>query len=128
MQRHLHRIKCFSSTCFSSNSIVLTSKVGVLLITLIIYLHFPSANLTWRDVQYLLAYTSNPSLHGEFQVNGKGLRVSHKHGFGALDVEAMVTRARRWINVPHQLSYSTGKRFFGCVRNESIFRIVLNVL
>lgn len=77
--------------------------------------HFSSSvNLTWRDVQYLLAYTSDPNLtDSDFQVNGGGLKVSHKYGFGALDVEAMVTRARRWINVPHQLSYSTGRRLFG---------------
>lgn len=80
-----------------------------------IHLRFCSANLTWRDVQYLLAYTSNPSTlkDGDFQLNGGGLNVSHKYGFGALDVEAMVTRAKRWINVPHQLSYSTGGRLFG---------------
>lgn len=74
-----------------------------------------NANLTWRDVQYLLVYTSNPSIlkDGEFQLNGGGLNVSHKHGFGALDAEAMVTRARRWINVPPQHSFSTGGRLFG---------------
>lgn len=30
------------------------------------------------------------------------LRVSHKFGFGVLDAEALVTRARNWINVPEQ--------------------------
>ena len=34
--------------------------------------------------------------------NGVGLRVSHQFGFGAIDAEAMVTRAQRWINVPEQ--------------------------
>ena len=63
-----------------------------------------SPNLTWRDVQYLLAYTSDrDSLsNGEWQTNGAGLKVSHKFGFGAIDAEAMVTRAKRWINVPSQ--------------------------
>ena len=65
-----------------------------------------SPNLTWRDVQYLLAYTSNPDslLDGEWTTNGGGLKVSHKFGFGAVDAEALVTRARRWINVPEQKS------------------------
>ena len=65
-----------------------------------------SPNLTWRDVQYLIAYTSNrDSLSGgAWSTNGAGLRVSHKFGFGALDAEAMVTRAKRWINVPPQHS------------------------
>ena len=34
--------------------------------------------------------------------NGAGLRVSHQFGFGAIDAEAMVTRAQRWVNVPQQ--------------------------
>ena len=72
------------------------------LIILILFLH--SINLTWRDVQYLIVYTSNTNSlsNGEWQTNGAGLRVSHKFGFGAIDAEAMVTRAKRWINVPAQ--------------------------
>ena len=64
-----------------------------------------SPSLTWHDVQYLIAYTSNPNdlVNGDWRVNGAGLRVSHKHGFGAIDAEAMVTRAKRWINVPPQV-------------------------
>lgn len=74
-----------------------------------IYYDFFSAcspTLTWRDIQYLFVYTSNPSklLDGEWARNGAGLNVSHKFGFGAIDAEAMVTRARRWTNVPPQLS------------------------
>ena len=34
--------------------------------------------------------------------NGGGLKVSHHFGFGAIDAEAMVTRAKNWINVPEQ--------------------------
>ena len=69
---------------------------------------FFSPNITWRDVQYLIAYTSNSDIlhNGEWTTNGAGLPVSHKFGFGAIDAEAMVTRARRWTNVPDQLSYS----------------------
>ena len=63
-----------------------------------------SSHLTWRDVQYLIVYTSNTDSlsNGEWQRNGAGLTVSHKFGFGAIDAEAMVTRAKRWINVPAQ--------------------------
>lgn len=63
-----------------------------------------SANLTWRDVQYLIAYTSNHDVlvGGEWVTNGGGLRVSNQFGFGVLDVEALVTRARWWISVPEQ--------------------------
>ena len=66
---------------------------------------FFSRNLTWRDVQYLLVYTSNPRLtnNTDFTKNGAGLVVSRQFGFGVLDAEALVTRARHWINVPPQL-------------------------
>ncbi len=65
-----------------------------------------SPSLTWRDVQYLIVYTSNPGLlvGGDWATNGAGLLVSHKFGFGAIDAEAMVTRATNWINVPRQQS------------------------
>ena len=67
-----------------------------------------SPRLTWRDIQYLIAYTSNSnslvSLTDDEFTNGAGLTVSHQFGFGAIDAEAMVTRAQRWENVPAQLS------------------------
>ncbi len=68
-----------------------------------------SPDLSWRDVQYLIAYTSNRDElqpHSAWITNGAGLRVSRKFGFGAIDAEAMVTRARRWISVPEQHSYN----------------------
>ena len=64
-----------------------------------------SADLNWRDVQYLLVYTSSP--HGlvdaEWITNGAGVNVSHKFGFGALDAEALVARGRHWSHVPEQV-------------------------
>ncbi len=73
--------------------------------------YVPSSNLTWRDVQYLIAYTSNRDIlvNGDWFTNGAtpSLRVSHKFGFGALDAEALVTRARNWISVPEQQNDTT---------------------
>ncbi len=70
----------------------------------------PSDDLTWRDVQYLIAYTSNRDIlvNGDWFTNGAtpSLRVSHKFGFGALDAEALVTRARNWISVPEQQNHT----------------------
>ena len=37
-----------------------------------------------------------------WMTNGAGIRVSSQFGFGVIDAEAMVTRARGWINVPPQ--------------------------
>ena len=64
--------------------------------------------LTWRDVQYLIVYTSNSDIltGDDLATNGAGLNFSHHFGFGAIDAEALVTRARHWINVPQQLKAS----------------------
>ena len=55
-------------------------------------------------MQYLIAYTSNPDIltGDDWVTNAAGLRVSLHFGFGAIDAEAMVTRARHWTNVPEQ--------------------------
>ena len=58
-------------------------------------------------MQYLVAYTSDSShlkSYGDWTLNGGGLWVSPQYGFGAIDAEAMVTRARNWIPVPEQQS------------------------
>ena len=75
--------------------------VSLVMMNTIIY----SSDLTWRDVQYLIVYTSDTTKlkGGEWTTNGAGLRVSSQFGFGAIDAEAMVTRAKNWINVPVQL-------------------------
>ena len=67
-----------------------------------------SPDLTWRDVQYLIAYTSNPDLltGDDWVTNGAGLRVSHHFGFGAIDAEAMVTRARHWRYIEQQHDFT----------------------
>ena len=54
-----------------------------------------------------MVYTSDNSRlksSGDWSLNGGGLWVSPQYGFGALDAEAMVTRARNWIPVPEQQS------------------------
>lgn len=64
-----------------------------------------SPTLSWRDVQYLLAYTSsrhNVGSNDQWTVNGGGLLTSRWFGFGAVNAEALVSRARHWINVPPQ--------------------------
>ena len=57
-------------------------------------------------MQYLIAYTSShEKLTGGSRItNGGDLTVSHEFGFGVMDAEAMVSRARHWITVPQQQS------------------------
>ncbi|CAI8000226.1 Furin-1, partial [Geodia barretti] len=65
-------------------------------------------DLTWRDVQYLIVYTSNIDILtvDDLATNGAGLKFSHHFGFGAIDAEALVTRARHWTSVPQQLNFT----------------------
>lgn len=64
-----------------------------------------SPTLSWRDVQYLVAFTSSREGVGylnQWQRNGRGLWVSNEFGFGAVNGESLVTRARHWVSVPEQ--------------------------
>ena len=69
---------------------------------------FCSPNLTWRDVQYIVVYSSNPNVPSDskWMRNGVGLKYSHKFGFGLMDASALVNRARYWTNVPERQNCS----------------------
>ncbi len=59
-------------------------------------------NLTYRDVQHILALaarhidTTDPDL----RLNGAGFLVSHNQGFGVIDAGTAVQLAKGWINRP----------------------------
>ncbi|XP_072160241.1 neuroendocrine convertase 1 isoform X2 [Bemisia tabaci] len=60
-------------------------------------------NLTWRDVQYLFAWTSAvyplAENHGWY-LNAAGFYYSPDFGFGLADGYNFVTAAKTWVNVP----------------------------
>ena len=73
------------------------------------FIYANSSQLTWRDVQYLIVYTSKRNRLTDdvnWAQNGAGRWFHPNFAFGALDTEALVSRARNWINVPSQLSRS----------------------
>ncbi|KAL3933920.1 MAG: hypothetical protein SGBAC_010191, partial [Bacillariaceae sp.] len=60
-------------------------------------------NLTWRDVQGILAETSRPVTHTIYDdtsqtTNGAGLTHSNLYGFGLVDAMAAVTAAEDWVS------------------------------
>lgn len=62
-------------------------------------------DLTWRDMQYLVVYTSRPGpLEKEsgWTLNGVRRKYSHKFGYGLMDAGAMVALAEQWNTVPPQ--------------------------
>ncbi|GMW02721.1 MAG: hypothetical protein AMXMBFR84_38570 [Candidatus Hydrogenedentota bacterium] len=59
-------------------------------------------NLTWRDVQHILADTAfkNDPTNADWQTNDGGYHFNHNYGFGRIDAAAAVTTATAWQNVP----------------------------
>ncbi|XP_013149101.1 PREDICTED: neuroendocrine convertase 1-like [Papilio polytes] len=64
-------------------------------------------NLTWRDVQHLIVWTSefSPLSHNPgWQINGAGFRFDVRFGFGLLNAAALVKSALNWTTVPEKCS------------------------
>jgi len=60
-------------------------------------------DLTWRDVQGILAETSRPITHNIYDdesrtTNGAGLSHSNLYGFGLVDAMGAVTAAEKWVS------------------------------
>lgn len=74
-------------------------------------------NLTWREVQWILARTAvqndpaNQGADSDWTINGAGLPVNHAYGFGRVDAAAAVTMAASWSEpFGPELSYSAPLR------------------
>lgn len=86
---------------FSQTSAATAMASGIIALALEV-----NSNLTWRDVQHLIAHTSNSdvlSSDADWMINAAGLRVSSYFGFGLLDAAAMVNYSRSWHTVPEQI-------------------------
>ncbi|XP_014679429.1 PREDICTED: furin-like protease 2, partial [Priapulus caudatus] len=62
-------------------------------------------DITWRDMQYVVLITANPTPlleHGEFTETASGRKVSHMFGYGMMDAGAMVALAEQWTTVPEK--------------------------
>lgn len=67
-------------------------------------------NLTWRDVQHILARTAvvNDDSDPDWTTNGAGFWINHKYGFGQVDATAAVVAAQTWGSLPEALVLTTG--------------------
>lgn len=62
-----------------------------------------SPDLSWRDVQHLIAITSQRTGNfDEWRKNGAGMEYSLKNGFGAINAELLVNAGKFWKNLPPQ--------------------------
>ncbi|CAH0553623.1 unnamed protein product [Brassicogethes aeneus] len=60
-------------------------------------------NLTWRDVQYLVVWTSEPAPvvdNPGWQLNAAGFWFNTRFGFGLMNAYGFVKAAANWTNVP----------------------------
>ncbi|CAF0819284.1 unnamed protein product [Didymodactylos carnosus] len=64
-----------------------------------------NSELTWRDLQHLVAWTSEyaPLSHNHgWTTNGAGFKANSRFGFGLLNAAALVQAAKDWVTVPKQ--------------------------
>ena len=68
-----------------------------------------SSNLTWRDVQHIIANSARAApggvwlKQGHWLQNKAGFNISRVYGFGLMDAVMMVMLARTWMAVPAQI-------------------------
>lgn len=68
-----------------------------------------NADLGWRDVREVMARSARKVDAGDsdWVLNGAGLPVNHKYGFGIVDAGEAVALARRWENVVAEVVYQS---------------------
>ena len=70
-------------------------------------------NLTWRDVQGLLAATARTDFNdedddaGQWTTNQAGVKHSYKYGFGLIDALAAVMMAPTWVTLGSEITLGT---------------------
>ncbi|KAL0870759.1 hypothetical protein ABMA27_005693 [Loxostege sticticalis] len=82
-----------------------TSAAAPLAVGIIALALHANPNLTWRDVQHLIVWTSEYaplSANPGWQENGVGLRFDVRFGFGLMNAGALVTAALNWTTVPEK--------------------------
>ena len=68
-----------------------------------------SSNLTWRDVQHIIANSARAApggvwlKQGHWLQNKAGFNISKVYGFGLMDASMMVMLASKWKEVPVQI-------------------------
>ncbi|XP_045450459.1 neuroendocrine convertase 1-like [Melitaea cinxia] len=89
-------------------------------------------NLTWRDVQHLIVWTSEYAPLSEnpgWQINSVGLWFDVRFGFGLLNAGAIVSAALNWTTVPDKCicrvdaSSSNNKKYTVSYRLDNIIEI-----
>ncbi|MCZ6671709.1 MAG: S8 family serine peptidase [Verrucomicrobia bacterium] len=82
-----------------------TSSASPLVAGIVALMLETNPNLTWRDVQHILAKTAVKvsTTDSDWTRNGAGYWVNHKFGFGRVDAAAAVKVAQDWIPVGEEI-------------------------
>jgi len=58
-------------------------------------------DLSWRDAQAIIATTAvkNDPGDSDWTVNGAGLHINHKYGFGRINADAAIEAAKSWVTL-----------------------------
>ena len=88
-------------------------------------------NLTYRDVQYILATTArkNDAEDVSWKKNAAGYSVSDKYGFGVLDAAAAVKSARTFTSLGNEVTFTKTKDLNKSIdtANEAIFETDVDI-
>jgi subtilisin-like proprotein convertase family protein len=82
-----------------------TSSATPLVAGIIALMLEANPDLTWRDVQHILAATAfkNDPSNSDWKVNKAGYHINHNYGFGRVDGAAAVALAEDWMTMPDYL-------------------------
>jgi len=94
--------------CFNGTSAAAPTVAGVVALVLQQTTH----DLSWRDVRYIIASTARLNDPGQFSgwtLNGAGMPVNHKYGFGVVDSNAAVAMAKNpnYITLGPEIQFSS---------------------
>ena len=68
-------------------------------------------DLTYRDVQHVVVNSAKPltSMTKDWIINGAGRKFHNFFGFGLMDAEALVSKAKQWSNVGPSVKLTSGE-------------------
>ncbi|QDU75666.1 Calcium-dependent protease precursor [Bremerella volcania] len=106
-----------------------TSSASPLVAGVVALMLEANPQLTWRDVQHILANSAavNDQGDSDWSTNGGGHQINHKYGFGMVDAEAAVALAQSWTTVGAEVMVDSGLLSVGSTITEGITGISTTV-
>jgi subtilisin-like proprotein convertase family protein len=88
-------------------------------------------DLTWRDIQYVIIQNAKVTdgNDSDWSINGAGLMVNHKYGFGNMDAHALVLASQTHKHVPHEalIAEKEATVYTKIPMNAAMFEHIINI-